>query len=73
MNMALSEVNLMKLEDRQEQNADGPRVIFLQSWKRRKYNEALLEQLFCDCENELNQEKKGELYRKFRDFGALVA
>ena len=72
MNMSLSGVNVMRLEDRMHQNVDGPRVISLQSWKRRKYNEALLERLFCDCENELNQEKKAELHQKFRDFGAVA-
>jgi hypothetical protein len=73
MNMALSGVNLMRLEDRKHQNIDGPRVISLGSWKRRKYNETLLERLFCECENELNQEKKEELYQRFKDFGCIAA
>lgn len=73
INSALSAVNLLRLEDRQAQDAQKGRVISLQSWKRRKYNEELMNQIFSDLGNELTEEKKQALLTKFRNFGAVAA
>jgi hypothetical protein len=73
LNASLSAVNLLRLEDREAQNKPDNRVISLRSWKRRKYNEGLMNQIFSDLENELTEEKRQELHDKYRNFGAVAA
>ncbi len=70
---SLSGVNLLRLEDREVRGIDGVRVISLQSWKRRKYNEELMKQIFCDLDLELSEEKKEQLYERYREFGSIAA
>lgn len=73
INSSLSAVNLLRLEDRQAQNDTEDRVISLQSWKRRKYNEKLINDIFSELENELSEEKRQGLLEKFSNFGVIAA
>lgn len=72
-NAALSAVNLLRLEDREMQNGAEDRVISLQSGKRRKYNENLMNLIFSDLENDLTDTKKEEILEKYRNYGAIAA
>lgn len=73
LNASLSGVNLLRLEDRKAQDESDKRVISLHSWKRRKYNEGLMNQIFSDLKNELTEEKRQELRARYRNFGAIAA
>lgn len=73
MNASLSAVNLLRLEDRQHQMDTENRVISIQTWKRRKYNEKLMKDIFVELDGELSEEKMSWLLKKFSSFGTIAA
>lgn len=60
LNASLCALNLLRLEDRAHQQVEGPRVISMASWKRRKYAEHVAQRITQHLA--LNAEQKKILY-----------
>ncbi len=54
-------LNLLRLEDREVQKTHPYRIISISSWKRRNYNEKLIDFIFSNLENEVSEERNGYL------------
>ena len=73
VNASLTALNLLKIEDRQSKNTQGETVISIASWKRRKFNQHLMDRLFDELGLDLNSEKVATIYEQFSDYGAIAA
>ncbi|MCL1127466.1 transposase [Shewanella surugensis] len=72
VNASLTALNLLKIEDRQTKNTQGKTVISIVSWKRRKFNQHLMDRLFDELGLDRNNEKVATLYEQFSDYGAIA-
>ena len=57
INASLTALNLLKLQDRKNKRTDGPTVISIASWRRKKFNEDLMDRLFDRLDLDRNCEK----------------
>ena len=73
VNASLTALNLLKIEDRQSKNTQGETVISIASWKRRKFNQHLMDRLFFELELDLSNEKVAMIYEQFSDYGTIAA
>ena len=73
LNVSLVALNVLKLEDRQVKKATGARVISIASWKRRKFNQHLMERLFQELGLSLKSQKVSQIYDQMSDYGAIAA
>ena len=72
VNASLTALNLLKIEDRQTKNTSGETVISIASWKRRKFNQHLMDRLFDELGLDLNNKKVATIYEQFSDYGAIA-
>lgn len=73
INASLTALNVLKLEDRRDKNTDDPTVISIASWRRKKFNEDLMDRLFDRLELDRNCEKVAQVYDEFSNYGAIAA
>jgi len=73
VNASLTALNIMKLEDRRDVATDEETVISIDSWKRRKINQNLMNRLFCLLDLDLTQEKVRATYKELSNYGRIAA
>lgn len=74
VNASMTSLNLLKLEDQKHQGVEGmPRVISIASWKRRKFNQNLMQVIFKRLGLEQTLTKVSEVYESLTDYGAIAA
>ena len=62
-----------KLKDRRDKQTDEPTVISIASWRRRKFNENLMDRLFDRLGLDRDCEKVARVYDEFSNYGAIAA
>ncbi len=72
LNASLSALNLLKLEDRQEKQTRSETVISIASWKRKKFNQHLMNRLFDKLGLCLKNEKVSQAYIDMGNYGAIA-
>jgi hypothetical protein len=73
LNASLTALNLLKLEDRRDKQTGEPTVISIASWRRRKFNENLMDRLFDRLGLDRDCEKVARVYDEFSNYGAIAA
>ena len=73
INASLTALNWMKLEDRRKQGSNGNNVISIATWKRRKFNQNLMTNIFDKLGLSPTCKKIAEVYRTYSDYGAIAA
>jgi len=73
INAALSALNWMKLEDRRKQGGKASNVISIASWKRRKFNQNLMLNIFDKLGLSSTCEKVSAVYETYSDYGTIAA
>jgi hypothetical protein len=73
INAALCSLNLLKREDKKEKQTEEESVISIASWKRRKFNENLMDRLFTDLDLDPSNEKVSMIYEKYRHYGSIAS
>ena len=73
LNASFTALNLMKIEDRKSKNTQSETVISIASWKRRKFNEHLMQKVFSKLEISLTDEKVKRAYDEMRNYGVIAA
>jgi len=71
VNASLTSLNLLKIEDRNEKCTQDKSVISIASWKRRKYNQHLVEKVIKGLGFSMKSEKVTSVYRELRDYGVI--
>ncbi|GLS26935.1 hypothetical protein GCM10007877_26540 [Marinibactrum halimedae] len=72
-NAALSALNILKIEDRLGKETNEESVISIASWKRKKFNQHLMDRVFDDLELSRNCKKVAAIYQHYSDYGAIAA
>jgi hypothetical protein len=73
VNASLTALNLLKIEDRNEKLTSEPTVISIASWKRRKFNQHLMDRLFDALGLDLSCQKVSRIYAQYSDYGAIAS
>ena len=73
INASLTALNVLKLQDRRDKKTKNPAVISIASWRRKKFNEDLMNRLFDRLELDRNCEKVAQVYDEFSNYGAIAA
>jgi hypothetical protein len=73
INASLTALNLLKLQDRQSKKTDAPTVISIASWRRKKFNQNLMDRLFSRLDLNRNCKKVDKIYHEFSDYGAIAS
>jgi len=73
VNASLTALNLLKIEDRAEKLTSKPTVISIASWKRRKFNQHLMDRLFNALGLDLSCHKVSMTYEQYSDYGAIAS
>ncbi|RDH41388.1 hypothetical protein [Zooshikella ganghwensis] len=63
----------MKLEDQLLKGSNDRTVISIASWKRKKFNQHLMEKLFDKLGLSLSIQKVAQVYKQMSDYGAMAA
>ena len=72
-NVALTSLNIAKIEQRQAQSDDQPMVYSMASVKADYFNERFLHRIFSMCGWDWKQRKKAPLYQQLREYGRIAA
>ena len=72
-NASITTLNLLKIEDRQTSKTNQQTVISIESWKRRKANQQLMDLIFCRLEIDRTDKKVAAAYEDFSNFGCIAA
>lgn len=72
-NVALTTLNIAKIEQRQAQSDDQPMVYSMASVKADYFNERFLHRIFSMCGWDWKQRKKSPLYQQLREYGRIAA
>jgi len=73
VNASLAALNLLKIEDREEKKTADQTVISIASWKRRKFNQHLMQRLFDQLGLSRKDRKVDQAYRALSNYGAIAA
>ena len=73
VNASLTTLNLLKLEDRRQKQTTDETVISIASWRRKKFNQNLMEKLFEGLDLDRDCEKVVLIYDQLSDYGAIAA
>jgi len=73
VNASLTALNVMKFEDRREKGIEEQTVISIDSWKRRKANQLLINRIFEMLEIDTNTDKIRNIRNRLEKFGAIAA
>ena len=72
-NASITTLNLLKLEDRRAADTPEKTVISIESWKRRKANQQLMNLIFDTLEIDRTDKKVARTYEQFSNFGCIAA
>ncbi|NYZ69542.1 hypothetical protein H0A36_26350, partial [Endozoicomonas sp. SM1973] len=72
LNASLSALNLLELEDQQLKGGNDETVISITSWKRKKFNQYLMEKLFNKLGLSKSNKKVAQVYEQLSDYGAIA-
>jgi len=73
INASLTALNLLKLEDRKNKKTTEESVISIASWRRRKFNQNLMETLFEQLGLSRDCDKVAQVYDRLSEYGAIAA
>lgn len=73
VNASLTALNLLKIEDRKEKQTNKATVISIASWKRRKFNQHLMDRLFEELELDRTSEKVTTIYDHYSNYGVIAS
>ena len=73
VNASLTALNLLKIEDRQEKSTSEVTVISIASWKRRKFNQHLMDRLFDALGLDISCKKVSMIYEQYSNYGAIAS
>ena len=73
INAAFTALNMMKLEYRRVSGTEDESVISIESWRRKKLNQHLMERLFSHLEIDVTDKKVRRIYEVFSNFGSIAA
>ncbi|WHI53084.1 transposase [Microbulbifer sp. MLAF003] len=73
VNATLTALNLLKAEDRKAKKTDKATVISISSWKRRKFNQHLMNRLFDELDLDQSCGKDASIYERYSDYGTIAA
>ena len=73
INASLTALNWMKFEDRRKQGSDSSNVISIASWKRRKFNQSLMRNIFDKLGLSPTCQKIRSVYEEYSNYGAVAA
>lgn len=73
INASLTALNWMKFEDRRKQGCDTSNVISIASWKRRKFNQNLMRNIFDKLGLSPTCQKIEAVYKAYSEYGAIAA
>ena len=73
VNASLTALNLLKMEDRKEKSTSGETVISIASWKRRKFNQHLMDRLFSELGLDASCKKVSHVYERYSHYGAIAS
>ena len=69
---SITALNLLKLEDRRESQTEDQTVISIESWKRRKANQQLMNLIFEQLEIDRHDKKVAQAYLELSNFGCIA-
>lgn len=72
-NAALSALNLLKFEDKLNKKTNEETVISIASWKRKKFNQHLMDRVFGGLGLDRDCKKVAQIYKQYSDYGAIAA
>ena len=73
VNASLTALNLLKIEDRKEKLTNEASVISIASWKRRKFNQHLMDRLFKELGLDVSCKKVSAVYEQYSHYGAIAS
>ena len=73
INASFTALNMLKLEDRRKKDTQQETVISIATWKRRKFNQHLLQRVFEQLELNPKDEKVMQAYAELSSYGAIAA
>ena len=73
INASLTALNLLKLEDRRQKQATQPTVVSIASWRRKKFNQNLMNELFQRLGLSKDCNKVAKVYDELSHYGAITA
>lgn len=73
VNASLTALNLLKIEDRKEKLTSEASVISIASWKRRKFNQHLMDRLFDELGLNVSCKKVSMTYEQYSHYGAIAS
>ncbi|MBE8167299.1 MAG: IS4 family transposase, partial [Shewanella sp.] len=73
INASFSALNVLKFEDIKAKNVNGETVISIASWKRRKFNQHLINLVFGKLGLDLSDEKVSQVYDEISEYGTIAA
>ncbi len=71
INASLTALNLLKIKDKKVKQTNEKTVISIASWKRRKFNQPLMDRLFDELELDLRCRKVAGVYERYSAYGAI--
>ncbi|MBM7074343.1 hypothetical protein JQC92_20340, partial [Shewanella sp. 202IG2-18] len=73
INASFSALNVLKFEDIKAKNVTGETVISIASWKRRKFNQHLVNLVFGKLGIDVSDEKVSQVYSEISEYGTIAA
>ncbi len=73
VNASFTALNLLKLEDRRENQTETETVISIATWKRRKFNQHIMKRLFDKLGLSVSNKKVAQAYETFSNYGSIAA
>jgi len=73
LNASMSALNLLKVEDRLACEHNDPKVISIAQYKRRNYNEKMIDLINHNLAPDPSCQKMAGLFKEIRSFGAIAA
>lgn len=73
INAAFTALNILKFEDAEAKNTTDETVISIASWKRRKFNQHLINVIFSKLGIDLSDKKVSQVYDEVSEYGTIAA
>jgi hypothetical protein len=71
INASMTTLNLLKIEDKNKKKTSKQTVISIASWKRLKFNQNLIQRVFCKLGFDLSSNKVTEVYDELSQYGTI--
>ena len=73
VNASLTALNVLKIEVRKEKSTSVKTVISIASWKRRRFNQHLMDRFFEELGLDVSCEKVSKIYEQYSYYGAIAS